>query len=506
MRAASSAIALIALAMLGPYGIANGAAAASGAVAFSPSVSVAISDDAPGSHPDITTTIEASTGAFLSTVRVLTPAGGGIASDGDIYDNVGVGWITGFTTIPAGDGTCSQRYTFEVPLEKETADARGFPPFLQQLAPGPHRIRFAADVAGTPVNIIVDDVQVGGEARLQTTTYIGDPAHLAPNCAPYRSRVILDGTAGTFPPVTTAPPTPGPRVYDFTLTSRDGQIVERTVTAAVQPGLRPGLDGDALRWDAVPGVATYKTRGDIFYATDCELTRRLVIRQDSRRFFTQAGGDATSVPLPASPGPEYEVVGSTADVSAYDAEGVLLAREPLRYTRDFASCWYAPGQEPLLSVEPESGGCTGSVTFHGSRFPAGVNVEITMPPYGGDAPGERVAVAPVAPDGTFSVVAALPARSCYIASFYPEERMVFFTYNADEPKGLTVFAGARYTAAVPPGTRVTAAPNTGSGPVRRSRGYPWWLIAAGATCLAAGVAATVVDKRRNGPRESRSRI
>ena len=488
MRTASLAIALFALAMLRPYGIANGAAAAPGTDAFSPNVSVAISDDAPGSHPDITTTVEAEAGAFLSQVRVLTPGGGGIANDGDINDNVLVGWISGFTTIPGSDDSCSQRYTFEVPLVKETNDTRTFPAFLQALAPGPHRIRFAADVADTPVNIIVDDVLIEGEPRLQTTTYIGDPAHLAPNCAPYRSRVIHDGTAGTFPPITTAPPTPGPRVYDFTLTSRDGQTAERIVTAAVQPGLRPALDGDALRWNAVPGAETYKTDGNVTFTTNCALIRRLVIRQADRPVGAKVAAGVTRAPLPPLPGPDYELAQTSIRVSAFDADGVLLARTTLSYTRDFKSCWYAPGTEPLLSAEPPSGPCDGAVTFRGSRFPPQVKVEITMPPYGSDGPGARVAVAPVAPDGTFAVTAALPERSCYTASFYPDGRMVFFAYNADEPKGMTILAGAPYAAAVSAGARVTAGPNAGAGPGRRSRSYPWWLIAMGAASLAAGVA------------------
>lgn len=486
MRPAAVAFALALLTLLVSGRPLSGVTAA--AQTFAPSVSVVISDDAPGSHPDITTTIEASTGAYVSQVRVLTPAGGGIASDADVQDGTEVGWISGFTTIPAADGSCSQRYTFEVPLMKETADASAFPPFLQQLAPGPHRIRFAADVAGTPVNIIVDEVVISGEPRLQTTTYIGDPAHVGPGCAPFRSRVILHGMAGTFLPITTAPPTPGPRVYDFTLTSRDGNVVERTVMATVQPGLRPRIEGGALRWDAMSGAASYATRGDIFYATTCELTRKLVIREDRRRFFTQVGGGATSVALPAA-GPEYEVAGSTADLSAYDAEGVLLARAPLWYTRDWASCWYAPGTEPQLSVEPAAGPCDGTVAFNGSRFPAGVNVEITMPYFGSDGPGERVATTPVTDDGTFAVTAALPDRACSIASVFPDGRTVFYTYNADEPKGLAIFARAPYAATIPPGAgqRPTSAPNTGTGPEAAGNTPPWWLAVAGAICLGAGL-------------------
>jgi hypothetical protein len=341
------------------------------------------------------------------------------------------------------------------------------------------------------VNVIVDDVVVNGEPRLQTTTYIGDPAHPAPNCAPYRSRLILDGMNGAIP-ITTAPPSAGPRTYDFTLTSRpdasgNEETAMREVTATAQPGIEPRVDGALVRFNAIAGASSYKTRGDLFYATNCDLTRRLVIREQLLRFFTEAGPDATSITLPDPPGPEYELSGSTVDISAYDAEGVVLARAPLRYQRDPAACAYAPGEEPVLTVEPASGSCTGPLTFRGSRFPAGVNVEITMPFYGSDGPGVHVATAPVAGDGTFAVTAALPAGACVIASGYPDQRALFFTYNADEPKGLAIFAAAHYAATIPPGAgAIVGAPNTGSGPGSRDETGPWWLAAAGVTLIAAG--------------------
>lgn len=292
---AFAAICLVAGATLS--GRASAAAAPEHVAAFAPDVSVTISDDAPNSHRDITTTIDATSGPYVSRVRVLTPAGGGIARDDDIPDGDYVGWIAGFSTIPASDGTCSQRYPFEVPLVKQSADVASFPAFLRPLAPGPHHIRFEADVAGTPVNVIVDDVAVNGEPRLQTTTYIGDPAHPAPNCAPYRSRLILDGMSGTVP-VTTAPPTAGTRMYDFTLTARPNtsgreETASREVTATIQPGLAPRIDGAFVRFTAIADATSYKSRGDLFYATNCELTRRLVIREQSRRFFSETGADAT---------------------------------------------------------------------------------------------------------------------------------------------------------------------------------------------------------------------
>jgi hypothetical protein len=106
-----------------------------------------------------------------------------------------------------------------------------------------------------------------------------------------------------------------------------------------------------------------------------------------------------------------------------------------------------------------------------------VNVEITMPYYGGDAPGEHVATAPVAPDGSFSVTAPLPADACRIAANFPGGRAMFFTYNADEPRGMAIFASAAYTATVPAGDR--SLPNTGAGPASPRPNLPWRLAAGG---------------------------
>jgi hypothetical protein len=341
--------------------------------------------------------------------------------------------------------------------------------------------------------VIVDDVMVSGEPRLRTTTYVGDPGHPAPNCAPYRSRLILDGMSSTVP-ITTAPPSAGPRMYEFTLTARPdanghSETARREVTATVQPGLAPRIDGATLQWDGVLGATSYRTSGPVEYITNCALIRRLVIRQESRQFIVSVSGDVTSVPLPELPGPEFQFALLAVNVTAYDRDAVMLASALLHHTAfDYASCWYPPGEEPVLAVDPAAGSCRGSATFHGSRFPTGVNVEITMAHYGTDAPGPHVATAPVGDDGTFAVTAPLPANACEIAANFPEHRALFFAYNADEPKGMAIFASAPYTATIPAGAgRITGAPNTGSGPGSSREAGGWWLAAAGFALTLAGL-------------------
>jgi hypothetical protein len=46
------------------------------------------------------------------------------------------------------------------------------------------------------------------------------------------------------------------------------------IPATVRPALEPRIDGDTARFNAIAGASSYKTRGDLFYATNCELTRR----------------------------------------------------------------------------------------------------------------------------------------------------------------------------------------------------------------------------------------
>ncbi len=486
-------------ACLGAVALASAGAVArpssSRAAAFEPQVSVWISDDAPGSHPDITTTIDLPGGAPLLRVETLTPPGGGIHRWGDIPEGIIIGWIGGFSTIPGPDGQCNQRFLFNnVPLVEANPDSATFPPFLQQLAPGAHRVRYTADAPGTPVNIIVDEVQMDGAQRLRATTFIGDPAKPVAGCAPFRSRVFMYGdlhSTPPMPPVGTAPLTAGPRSYEFKFTSRDGDVVERSGTATVEQGLRPRLEGDRVAWNSVPGLASLGLGGSATYTTTCPLIRRLVIRQESRDIGQKLPADATTAQLPAPPSADYELAQIWAEVSAFDADGVLLARDDVDYTRDFASCWYPPGEEPLLHVAPEAGSCIGNVTFTGERFPTGVNVEITVPPYGSDVSGPRVAVALVAADGTFSARATLPESACTAASIHPGGRMLFWAYNADEPKGMTTFAGASYDASLPPGWTPPSimAPVTGTGPEPTGA---WWQLAAmlaiaGAVVLGGGV-------------------
>ena len=461
------------------------------AAAFEPQVSVWISDDAPGGHPDITTTIEASSGPMFVRTETLTPVGGGTHRYGDIPTGWRVGEIGGFVTVPGADGQCNQRFTYNnIMLLEADPDPATFPAFLRELAPGAHLVRYTADVASTPVNIIMDNVQIDGVTRLRATTFVGDPSLSLPTCAPFKSRVIMMGQIDRTPPLPYpgyAPPTSGPRVYEFKFTSRDGDVVERKATATVQPGLRPRLEGDRVTWSAVPRTASLSLGGSATYTTTCALIRRLAIRQETRGIGQKLPADATSAQLPVLPGTDYEWAQIWADVIAYDSDGVLLARDNVQYDRDFKTCWYPPGEEPLLHVEPEAGPCTGTVTFTGERFPAGVNVEITMPPYGSDVSGPRVAVAPVAADGTFAVAATLPATACAIASMFPDGHMGFASYNADEPKGMTMFAGAGYVASIPPGYTPPPifGPVTGAGPPAARDATPW----AGALALAGAMMA-----------------
>ena len=247
--------------------------AISHAAAFNPQVTVWISDDTPDSHPDITTTIDLPEGAPLLRTETLTPPGGGIHRWGDFPEGTVIGWIGGFSTIPGPDGVCNQRFLFnDIPLVEANPDPATFPAYLRELAPGPHRVRYTADAPGTPVNIIIDEVVVDGVQRLRATSYIGDPAQPATGCAPFRSRIFMSGDLRTTPPpppVGTAPPTAGPRVYDFKFTSRDGDVVQRSVTATVQPGLRLRTDNDRMVWEAVPGVASYWLSGLVEYGTTC---------------------------------------------------------------------------------------------------------------------------------------------------------------------------------------------------------------------------------------------
>ena len=105
-----------------------------------------------------------------------------------------------------------------------------------------------------------------------------------------------------------------------------------------------------------------------------------------------------------------------------------------------------------------------------------------MPPYGTDVSGPRVAVAPVAADGTFSVTATLPdagwQSACSHATQFPEGKIAFGAYNADEPHTDARFATTHYTASIPPGWKPPpiVGPVTGTGPAPAHH-EPWSLAA-----------------------------
>ncbi len=435
---------------------------------FAPAVAVSITDDTLLSHPDIAVDITIPAGSVLAQTRVLTPAGGGVARSEDVPDGWTVGYISGYTTIPAADGTCSQRFAFEADVWKTSAAGDG------------HVIAFASDVAETPVRIVVDEVEIGGQRRLQTTATIGDPGVPIPNCAPFRSRFILLGSVAE-PPVfiTTAPPAAGARDYEITLISRPdaaGEVhtVTRTVTATVAPGLDLRIDGNEARWNTVEGAVDYRLGGTLTFTTSCEQIRRLVIREEWRQVNERGGAGANRAPLPLPPSAEHEAAQIILRASAYDAEGVLLARDDFSWTRPFEECWYPPGTEPILSVEPGEGPCDGPLTFRGERFPQDVTVEITMPVGIGDAAGVTVATAPVWTEGTFSVSATLPEGACDAAVLL-RGRLNFLAYNADEPKTLTVFASASYDAEIPPGY-VLRPPQAGAGVVGYRTTLVLWIF------------------------------
>jgi hypothetical protein len=468
---------------------------------FSADVSVVVTDDAPLSHPDTITTIDIPNGEPLGQVRTLTPLGGTVAAAKDIPDGTYVGWISGFSTIPKPDGSCGQRFNFDADLRTAPVDSSLMPPYLRDIAPGPHIIRFEADVAGTPVNMFFDHVQIEGETRLVTTTYIGDPTTPPPPpCGPFRTRVTINGMAGATPVITTSPIAGEPQVQELALTTRPdssghlgAEVAERTVALVVQPALQPRIEGDGIQWNALPDAASYRTVGGVIYATTCDQVRRLILHEESQQFETDLASSATSMAFPPPSDSTLERAQVDAEVIAYDSDKVPLARENVNWARDYRSCWYAPGTEPLLSVEPTSGECDGEVTFRGSRFPTDVRVEIAMIAYGTDYPGGSVGTSAVAPDGTFTMTTRLPTRACAIASRSPGGEVFLAAYNADQPMGMEVFASTRYSATVPEGAvPFVAAPGTGAAPLADGTSWPLFATFALAFTGAASVGAGLV--------------
>jgi hypothetical protein len=455
---------------------------------FSPEVSVAITDGAPLSHPDIITTIDIPRGPLLARVRTLTPLGGSVAGAEDIPDGTFVGWISGFIMIPGPDGACDQRSNFDLSLNTAPVDPTLMPPYLREADPGPHVIRFATDAGPAQVNMIFDQVQIEGETRLVISTYIGDPTvPSSPTCAPFRARVTMNGMAGTTPVITT-PPAAEPQVHEFTLTSlpdANGDVheVKRTVALVVQPALQTRIEGDEIRWNALPDAASYRAEGGVIYDAPCEQVRRLIIREESRRFDTDLASSDTSMAFPPPSDPTLERTAVDFWVSAYDSDDVLLARQFVNWVRDWHTCWYAPGTEPLMSVEPASGDCDGEVTFRGSRFPTDVRVEIAIIPYGTDSPSGFVGTSTVAPDGTFALTTRLPTSACWLATRAPQGAVYLAAYNVDQPKLDGSFASTQYFTAVPQGAVFfVAAPATGTGPI--ANGMSWPLLAAFALAFA----------------------
>ncbi len=118
-----------------------------------PLVSVSLSSATPGGHPDLQTIFEAPTGAGFDEVRIVSPPGSGIASDADIPDGAVVGRLdaeatTNAITLPE----CNSYVAFTVPIREATTDlsSDSYPAYLRTLAPGPHRLRFVADVSPSP--------------------------------------------------------------------------------------------------------------------------------------------------------------------------------------------------------------------------------------------------------------------------------------------------------------------------------------------------------------------
>jgi len=479
---------------------------------FSPEVSVVITDDAPLSHPDTITTIDIPNGEPLGQVRTLTPLGGTVAAAEDIPDGAYVGWISGFSTIPKADGSCGQRFDFDADLNTAPLDPNLMPSYLRDIAPGPHIIRFEADVAGTPVNMFFDHVQIEGETRLVISTYIGDPtAPPPPPCGPFRTRVTINGMSGTTPVITAPPTADEPQVQELTLTTRPDangshvQEAERTAVLVVHPPLQMRIEGDEIRWDPLPGAASYSTWGMVSYSTTCEQVRRLIFREERRQFDTELASSETSMAFPPPSDSTLERVVVNVEVFAYDSDNVLLARNSVNWVRDYLTCWYAPGTEPLLSVEPTSGECDGEVTFRGSRFPTDVRVEIAMIPYGASSPIGSAGTSAVASDGTFTLTTRLPARACALALCAPEGTVFLAAYNADQPKWDRPFAGARYFAALAEGSACpemadpatgaapwVGAPSTGGAPSAGDMSWPAFAAVALAFTGAASVGAGLI--------------
>ncbi len=224
-----------------------------------PTIAVAVSVLEPGGHPDLQTTIDLATGTPFDQTMIVGPAGSGIASDADIPDGTVVGRLdavatTNATTRPECDTTAP----FTVPIIEATTDetSPGYPAYLPELAPGPHRLRFTADVSPSPdipviINYLFDLDDATGSVI--SRVFVGDPDNPPSQlitCTPLRSTNTIFGELLDATPVLTSPdPLPAaPLPFQFTLTSKadaDGerheQAVEVIATTQVAPTVAPEL-------------------------------------------------------------------------------------------------------------------------------------------------------------------------------------------------------------------------------------------------------------------------
>jgi hypothetical protein len=215
-----------------------------------PEVTIRMSDRTAGGHPDLQTTITLDEGATFDEVRVVAPPGGTIAADLDIQDGSIVGRLEGTATTNAiVRAECDFTSDFAVSIREATTDTTSpdYPAYLNELAPGRHRLRLVADVSPSPdvpilINYLFDlDATTG---TVVSHTFVGNP--LAPpaqfrTCTPSTSVVTLFGrTPNAIILLTNADPMPAqPSPYRYTFTSRpdaDGHRHEEHVEAVAQLG------------------------------------------------------------------------------------------------------------------------------------------------------------------------------------------------------------------------------------------------------------------------------
>jgi hypothetical protein len=214
-------------------------------------VRVFVSSAAPGGHPDLQTTIEVANGELFDQVQVLGPAGGSIAQDGDLPNDVVVGRLDAVATTNAlTRPTCDQRVPYSVPIRKAPADpgSPAYPSFLETAAPGRHRLRLIADVSPTPqvpvvINYLFDLDPASRGVILRA--FVGDPNHPPTplvTCAPSSSVITLFGVTPLGIPLLTAPSAIARSglAFNVSFTSRADaagkrQVQSVSVVATVQP-------------------------------------------------------------------------------------------------------------------------------------------------------------------------------------------------------------------------------------------------------------------------------